>query len=99
MASNYRRNSEGEEYEAAGDAGTEDEYEEEGDDDDEDIFFDQFDSNPHKMHRKDSYKEPMGERVVRLLVCEVIYKSSCLTSRGNQIFFEVSISRSMYKST
>ena len=63
--------------ETAGDACTEEPYEEEEDDDEditddeEDMFFDQVD--PHKVHRKDSYKEPMGERVVRLfLLCKVI---------------------------
>ena len=76
----YRTNGEREECEAAGDAAsTEDQYEEEDDDDDdedvtddeEDIFFDQSDSNPHEVHRKDSYKEPMGERIVCLLSCKV----------------------------
>lgn len=66
----HRTNGEKEECETAGDACTEDQScdeEEEDDDEDvtddeEDMFFDQLDSNPHNLHRKDSYKEPMGER-------------------------------------
>ena len=85
-ASDHRTNGEKKEYETAGDACTEDQYEEEEGDDDEDVtddeedmFFDQFDSNPHKVHRKDSYKEPMGERVVPFFA----FQRSCLSHRTN----------------
>ena len=81
--SDHHTNGEKEECETAGDACSEEQYEEEEDDDEditddeEDMFFDQVD--PHKVHRKDSYKEPMGERVVPLFALQ----RSCLSHRTN----------------
>lgn len=64
-------------YEDAGDANTEEERqeeeeEEEGDEitsEEEDALFEQFDRNPHELHRHYSVKEPLGEGVVGLSAC------------------------------
>ena len=46
----------------------EEEEEEEEQEDEDDMFFDQFESNPHALHRNNSIKEPMGESLVSSLM-------------------------------
>ena len=68
----------GDEYENDGDAANTDEQRQEEEEDEEertsaeeDALFEQFDSNPHELHRHYSVKEPLGEGAVCLMLVAV----------------------------